>query len=131
MADRNLNDVQALGKARVVLTGSFRPNGTGAVDNTLNTGFGFTVARTGVGTFTITLADKWPVLQSAQFQLQLATAVSGDVCMGAVDVASAGTIAITYLADNDAAPSAAGDIASNASNRIFFTLVFQNSAAGS
>jgi hypothetical protein len=41
----------------VRICGSFEPNGTGTVSSTYYRGAGFTVTRTGVGTFTVTLAE--------------------------------------------------------------------------
>lgn len=111
----------------VVLQGSFRPNGNGTVDNTKNVGAGFTVARTGVGTFTITLDDSYAALYGASFQVQLNAAAATQVILGAVDVVTAKTIAITAMAEA-AGSFAAADIASNANNRIFFTLVLKDSA---
>lgn len=123
MANRNLKDVLGMNYGEVKLCGSFRPNGTGAVDNTTNTGHGFTVARTGVGTFTITLSDSWHQLISGKFQVQMNAATDLVVqIVGAVDVLSAKTIPIAVLAS-----AVATDIASNANNRIYFELTLKNS----
>jgi len=126
MADRNFNPLQALGREYKVIAGSFRPNGSSAVSNTTNTGVGFSVARTGVGAFTITLTDKYVSLIGAEFQLALATpAAAHDICIGAVDVSSAKTIAFVHYS-----AGAAADIASDAANRIYFTLTLSNSSVG-
>lgn len=123
MADRNFDELQILGREKKVIAGSFRPNGSSAVDNTLNTGEGFTIARTGVGAFTLTLADKYAGLDAAAFQLALGTpAAAHDICIGAVDVVDAKTIAFVHYS-----AGAAADIASAAGNRIHFTLVLANS----
>jgi hypothetical protein len=123
MANRNLKEVFGMNYGEVKLCGSFRPNGASAVDNTLNTGHGFTVARTGVGAYTITLADSWQSLISAKFQVQMNAATDLVVqVIGAVDVLTAKTIPISALA-----AAVATEIASNANNRIYFELTLKNS----
>ena len=125
MADRNFDELQILGKFKKVIAGSFAPNGSSAVDNTSNTGRGFSVARTGVGAFTITLEDKYAALDQIGFQLALGTPASAhDICVGAVDVSSAKTIAFVHYSGG-----AAADIAAATGNRIYFELVLANSTA--
>lgn len=123
MADRNFDELQILGREKKVIAGSFRPNGASAVDNTLNTGKGFSVARTGVGAFTITLEDKYTGLDAASWEVQLNAAADWVIVRGATDVSGARTIAITHRTGG-----AAADIASNANNRIGFVLFLANSA---
>ncbi len=122
MASRIFRDIQALNLKSVVIIGSFRPNGTSAVDNTLNTGQGYTVARSGVGIFTITLNDKYVSCLSATTGLALSAVADTALQFGAIDVSSAGTLVLNVLTAGVAA-----DIASNAANRIHFTLVLSNS----
>lgn len=126
MADRNFWPLQSIGREHKVIAGSFRPNGASAVSNTTNTGVGFTVERTGVGAYRITLTDKYVSLIGAQFQLALGTtAAAHDICLGAVDVVTAKTIAFVHYS-----AGAAAEIASDAANRIYFTLVLANSSVG-
>lgn len=57
MALLNVNDLWARGRGRVVVFGSFRPNGaTGVVSNS-EKGKGWSVARTSTGLYTITFSD--------------------------------------------------------------------------
>ena len=46
--------VRAIGKGRVMVAGSFVPNGSSAIDNTKNQGKGWSVAYTSTGLYTIT-----------------------------------------------------------------------------
>ena len=79
------------------MAGSFRPNGSSAVDNTLNTGNGFTVAYTSTGKYTITLSDKYNSLLAGHLTLAM-TAVSGNSLeWGAIDVSSAKTLVINNV----------------------------------
>lgn len=123
MANRNLKEPRCLNYGETYLCGSFRPNAGSAVDNTTNTGHGFTVARTGAGTFTITLADSWQSLISANFQIAMSAATDlKPQIIGTPDVLTAKTIVVAALA-----VATATDIAANASNRIHFQLVLKNS----
>ena len=126
MANRNLKTPKCFNYGEVTLSGSFRPNGSSAVDNTANTGHGFTVARTSAGVFTITLADRWNGLIAGHVTLALNAADDKIVQLGAIDVVTNGTVVINVL-DNAAGTFSASDIASNANNRIHFTLVLKNS----
>lgn len=54
--ERNVDQLNTLGRKKTFLGGSFRPNGTGApLDASVQGG---TVARTGVGTYVVTFSDK-------------------------------------------------------------------------
>lgn len=124
MAERNFDDIQVLGREKKIITGSFRPNGAGAVDNTANVGKGFSVARTGVGAFTITLEDRYWALDSSHYQLALAVpAAAHDLCEGIVDVKVAKTLPFVHYS-----AGAAADIASDPANWIRFTLILSNSS---
>lgn len=63
-------DAQALNPGVKIVAGTFKPNGTSAIDNTVNKGAGWTVARTAVGKFIVTLDSVYPGLLSAQVSLQ-------------------------------------------------------------
>lgn len=119
MASKIFREIQTLQRGVKILQGSFRPNGTSAVDNTLNKGKGFTVARTGVGDFTITLDDAWNHLVAAQVALMLAAAADSVVILGPADVTTAtgGTVELFVLTAGSSA-----DIASDADNWVHFTL---------
>lgn len=123
MANRIFNPPRALEKELVTITGSFLPAGTGAVTGV--TGKGFTVARSDVGKFTVTLTDTYQSLIGVSLTLGLATAADQVLQLGAVDVTSAKTIVINVWDISDAAVA---DISANAANRIYFTFFLKNSS---
>jgi hypothetical protein len=124
MANRNFDFVQVLGKGVKIIAGSFAPNGAGAVSSASNKGKGFSVARTGVGVFTITLEDSYVSLLGANLGLQLSAADDKILQLGDIDVLSAKTIVIRVW---DISGAAVADIAANANNRINFSLYLANS----
>ncbi len=126
MANRMTNEVRALHQDFVLVAGSFAPNGSSAVAASSRKGRGFSVARTDVGEFTLTLSDKYPNLISAVATLQQATAGDQFLQVGEYDE-DAKTIVITAI---DASGAAAADVAADANNRVNFVLVFQNSTVG-
>jgi len=111
-----------LGHQYVMISGSFLPNGTSAVANASNTGKGFTVARTSAGKFTITLANKYAKCIAAHATIAMATSTDIVPQFGAIDVASAKTVVLNTLV-----AAVETDIASNAANRVYFTLILANS----
>ena len=121
MAEKIFFDMQALNPHVKIIAGSFKPNGSSAVDNTANTGAGWTVARGGVGIFTVTLGDTYPGVLSATCSVALSAVADTKVQFGAIDVASAKTLVINVITTASAA-----DIAANAANRIHFCLVLRN-----
>ena len=121
MAEKIFFDMLALNPHVKIIAGSFKPNSSSAVDNTANTGAGWTVARSGTGSFTVTLDDAYPGLLSGQCSLALNAAADSKVMFGAIDVASAKTVIINVITTASAA-----DIAANANNRIHFCLVLRN-----
>tara|TARA_R100000458_G_C8268057_1_gene242919 strand:- start:1699 stop:2079 length:381 start_codon:yes stop_codon:yes gene_type:complete len=123
MAEKIFFDVQALNPHVKMICGSFCPNGSSAVDNDSNTGTGFTVARGGTGSFTVTLDAKYPGLLSGQCSLALNAVADSKVQFGAIDVASAKTVVINVITTASAA-----DIAANANNRIHFCLFLRNTS---
>lgn len=104
----------------VVIEGSFAPNGAGAVDNTSNEGVGFSVARSGVGVFTVTFKETFFALISHQLGLQLNALADSDLQLGAVSLS--GKTAVI----NVKTAGVAADIAANANNRIHFKFTFRN-----
>jgi uncharacterized protein YjdB len=121
MAEKIFFDMQALNPHVKIVCGSFKPNGTSAVVAADNTGAGWTVARGGVGIFTVTLGDKYPGILSATCSVALSAVADTKVQWGAIDVASAKTLVINVITGASAA-----DIAVNAANRIHFCLVLRN-----
>ena len=128
MANRNFNRFQALYKELKLIDGSFCPNGTSAVNNALNTGIGFTVARTSTGLFTITLQDNYVSLHSVTASLQLATGSDKMAQIGETAVSTtAKTIQIRIWDISDAAVA---DVSYDANNRVNFQAVLKNSTVG-
>ena len=124
MAARAFDLVKSLCKGAVIIAGSFRPNGAGAVNNTLNQGTkGWSVARTGAGQYTITLDDGYPSVVAVVAMPQLNAAADGFMqARGAIDVTTAKTIVLENCVA--AVPT---DIASNANNWVHFVAVLKNS----
>jgi len=121
MAEKIFFDVQALNPHVKIIAGTFKPNGSSAIDNTVNKGAGWTVARSGTGHYVVTLDDAYPGLLSAQVTLQHNGAGDKKVHLGAIDVTSAKTIAIYNIEGASAA-----DLAAHANNHVHFTLILRN-----
>ncbi len=128
MANRNFNRFQALSKELKLIDGSFCPNGTSAVNNALNTGIGFTVARTSTGLFTITLQDNYVSLHSVTASLQLASADDKIVQVGTTSVST--TAKTIQLRIWDISAAAVNDVSYDANNRVNFQAVLKNSTVG-
>jgi hypothetical protein len=122
MANRNFEPLRAAGGERVVISGSFAPNGSSALSAASTYGRGFTVARTSAGLFTITLADQYYQLEAATATLQLASGDDKVVQFGTYTAASK-TITLRVW---DISGAAETDVSANANNRIHFCLVFKN-----
>ena len=118
--------VRVGGQDRVMVAGSFAPNGSSAIDATKTYGKGFTAAYTTTGTFTVTLTDVYGQLDSATATLQLATAADQIAMIGAYTAASK-TIIIYVWDISDAALS--DNVTANTNNRINFCLIFRNSGS--
>lgn len=115
-----------------VIAGRFRPNGSSAItaSNSTVIGDGWTVSRTDVGDFTITLTGYWTKLLAfvAQVQLNALSAGSTVEIAGAVTHSASGTtIPITYQL-NAAGTFGDEDIASNANAWIHFIAVVSDTA---
>ena len=124
MANRNLTHSQVLNRGEVIICGSFAPNGAGAVDAAGNEGIGWSVARTAVGTFTVTLEDKWIALLSGQAHLQHVTPIGALAQLGPTDVSSALTVVVSVI---DTATGLPADIVADANSRVHFELRLKNS----
>lgn len=121
MSSRNLREAKSPDREVVLIAGSFAPAGTGAP--TAAKGSGFSVARSGVGVFTITLDKIYPDMLSAVCSLQLATAADQYV-LGGTYTAASGTFVINVW---DVSGAALADISANANNRVNFILAMKNS----
>ncbi len=123
MASRSFNFVQALDMKCITLPGSFAPNGVLAIDNSLNKGKGFSVARTGVGIYTVTLEDGYPQILSVNVTLQLGTAADYIVQAGQIDPLNARTAIFKVWSVSGAGLT---DVIADLNNRINFVLWLKN-----
>lgn len=108
-----------------VIRGSFIPNGSGAVGTVY--GAGFTVSRTGVGTFLVTLDDPFAdfLKVSANVQVASADTTVRDVRIGDISITNK-TFVIKHLASADTTtthPVAADISTSGTANKIHFECV--------
>lgn len=122
MSDASTYPLNSLNTKSIRLSGSFAPNGSSALVATSTFGRGFTVVRTSQGLFTITLAEKYVRLRSAQLCIQKASAGIGFVQLGEVDVSSAKTIQIRIVDELGAVQ----DLAADANNRVHFDFDLSN-----
>ncbi len=118
MANRLSHRLDTAGRNRRLIAGSWAPAGAGAV--TAVKGEGFSVARTGVGVFTITLQDFYADLESAEACIQLAAAGDTYAQVGSYDAALRTLVVRTLTA------GVVADIAADAFNRVNFQLVAKN-----
>jgi hypothetical protein len=81
MASRALNEVRAVRPGLVHVTGSFKPNGTGVP--VVVEGKGFSVARAGTGSYTLTFDDPWVALNSVTTGVRVDDAVPTMIQCGA------------------------------------------------
>jgi hypothetical protein len=122
---RAAGTIQTLLHDLKVITGTFFPNGTSALDATLFLGQGWTAARTSAGLFTVTLQDTYNELVAGFCSVGVSAASKAAVQFGAIDVVSAKTIQIRAV---DSTTGLVADIAANAANRISFRLKVLTSA---
>lgn len=108
---------------QLTINGSFPTNGASSPATFEGDGIA-SVARTGTGTYTVTLTDKYPSCIAVDATLQLGTADGSVATPGAIDVSSAKTMVIV----TSNASGAATDIAAAASNRVNFQIVVRQSA---
>ena len=127
MAHVKKSPVKSRSPGVCMIAGRFRPNGSSAVDNTLNQGDGFSVARSGAGAFTLTITGKWTKLLALECQVWGNALTAGSVVqvVGAISLTATSsgltvaTIPIVHSL-NAAGTFAAADIASNANAWLSF-----------
>lgn len=124
MAERNFDTLETLGRKKRVITGSFKPNGASAIDNTLNKGEGWTVAYTATGVYTVTLANKYGACQAVTASLRQETRTQV-VEVASCDPSSAGTILIHGFAVGS---TTLADITAATNTRIDFIAVLSDRA---
>lgn len=111
--------IKTIATRRVRITGRFFPQGAGAIVNASNIGkTGWTVARTGVGVYQVTLDRKYlkGILLSLGLQMNALTNLALQFT-GAETVNGAGTFNITAHA-----AGVATEIAANANNSVSFEI---------
>jgi len=112
--------VRQYGGNRVVLTGSFRPNGSSHPSATHHKGKWFTVTRTGTGTYAVVLNDTVVDVEAVFVHLRLATAADKEAQAGTYTTATR-TLVISIWDKGDG--SVSGDVASDADNVISMEIV--------
>src|SRR5688572_11206516 len=123
MAERNFDTKEVLGRKVREISGAFKPNGAGAIDNTLNKGQGFTAAYTTTGTYTVTLTDKYGKVRSCLAKLVQATRTQTVEVKSAV--ATTGLIVIEGFAVGS---TVVADITAATETYIHFTVTLEDQA---
>lgn len=103
-----------------IFTGSFRPNGSSAIDATLNKGSGFSITYSSTGTYSLVLRGlNGRQVVSAIANVRLNAAADTFMQVGAITYANGNaTIVLRSITAGVVA-----DIASNANNVISFNIV--------
>lgn len=115
--------LSALSAQLFVLAGSFATNGGSSPVAASNAGAGFTVTRTGAGTYALKLTEHHVGIVSALPGEQCAAAGGFTVSFGAYNSTTRTLTVFTLVA------GVATDVAANASNRVHFTLFLRGSRA--
>lgn len=124
MANRNFNRLDALGNKRVLLAGSFQPNGANATVLGVK-GNGFTVAHTpGANTYTVTFQDAYFDYDSVSLDAQGGTSLLVQVSTEP-DVKVARTLVIAVYSGGG---TASNDLAFNANTRVHFQIMLKNTS---
>ncbi len=120
------NAIESCHKPEVRLAGGFRTNaGASPTTAMLYGNFIESVARTGAGTYTVTLKPEWRNRRAVSMRADIQLAAGGDskAQLGAY-VASAGTLVVRTITT-----AAAADIAADPDNKVWFELVLLNNDA--
>lgn len=120
MGARTYQDVSTIGRNRVLIAGSFAPDGVNPPTGIRGAGIE-SVVRSAQGRFTVTLRDVWSQVDSAKVTIQLAAAAARSVQVGTIAL-GARTVILRVV---DAA-GAEQDVAADANNRINFELVMRH-----
>lgn len=129
MANRNFNPMRGEGYEIITLAGSFQPGGgTPTVNNSVSW---FTVAHGATGVYTVTFADKYPSVYSAN--VGISYVAGGTRYTVEMNPATGSSLSELVAAGSaiplivyDSAGSAADPVADDA-NTVFFTFVMKNS----
>lgn len=125
MSSRIFHDLMIHGPRRIMVEGSFAPNGSSAISAASNKGLGWSVAYTSTGLYTLTFQDSFVDLESITVSLQLASGDDKALQLGTW-TASAKTLEIRCW---DTSAAAVADIAADANNRINFQAIFRDTGA--
>jgi hypothetical protein len=123
MASRAFSRIQTLGNARVILSGSFQPNGANAAVLGIK-GVGFSVAHTpGGNLYTVTLQDSYPDYDFVGIDVQGPTQLTAQLA-AEPDVKVAKTLVLALYNNS----GAVNDAAFNANQRVHFQAVLKNTS---
>jgi plastocyanin len=123
MAERNFDFVETLGRKKRLICGSFVPNGSSAIDNTANTGKGFTVAYTSTGVYTVTFTDAYGAVAYCDAKLTQASRTQ-DVAVASCS--ASGKSMVIHGSDMDGTAFDLVDITAAAGTRVYFIAVFDD-----
>lgn len=124
MANRNFDPINVLGKSRVLICGSFRPNGADAP--TSKTGNGFTVDHVGgTNTYQVTLQDSYNGYDCVICSAESATAGVGAQLVLEPTVTGPGVFSVGVTTGG----AASNDLAADTDTRIHFIAVLKNTTA--
>lgn len=118
--------LKVVGKDRVLIHGKFRPDGSSGIVSGSEDGHGWSVARTGVGAYLITLDKAMPGLVSFTCGVREAAGTPTFAQFGDYD-ASAGTLQLRVMQETSDT-TAAADLADDADNEVSFELTFRNNS---
>lgn len=124
MTASNLHAVKAVGLADVLIGGSFRPAGIGAITNL--TGPGWTAARTGVGVVLVTFNENFSVLKGLVCSAREASGTE-TIVQGGDFTAGTATTGPTLEIETYQA-GAAVDLAADPDNVVSFMAWVQNTS---
>lgn len=122
MSSKVYSPIRTRGIHRVRIGGSFRPAGTGAVTNVK--GKGFTVARSGVGLYTVTINDVYNSLEECEATGQTSDNSFAFASIGAWDPPTRTLVIGLYKLPGGVATLT--DMAANANNVVHFSIIFKN-----
>lgn len=127
MANRQHYDVRSRNRAEFRVVGRFFPQGAGAVVNASNKGRGFTVARSGVGRYVVTLSETYPDLLHTIVTVGHATLVF-HARVVAITTGPTGTSAMTIQVYDAANPGLAAELVVAATTWVSFDAVMSNTS---
>ena len=113
------HDVQSAARECKIVSGAFKPNGSSAIDNTVNKGVGWTVAYTSTGLYTVTLDRVYYGHYGVLLTLAMNALTDTQLQLGAIDLTAKTILINAYNIDAEGAVSLV-DIAAHANNWIHF-----------